>query len=493
MSANAKLDIAGLMPANRGLYYGGAWHKPKHGGAMAVTNPATGEVLAEVAEAGPEDVDAAIAAARKGFAVWRDVPVPERARIVREAAQRVRDDGETLAMLDSLDCGNPIRVMRGEVGAATGYMDYFAGVATEMKGTTIPVSADTLNIVVQEPLGVVARIMSFNHPLFYMTAKTASALVAGNAVVFKPSEQTPLSALRITELWDGLFPDGVFNLVLGGRVAGQALVEHPGVDKVGLIGSVPAGRAVMRSASDTIKRLTLELGGKNAFIACADSDPEAVAEGVVRGMNFFSVTGQSCGSTSRVYLHEDIYDKTLAHIVGRVEAIKVGLPTDPDTEMGCLSSQAQFEKVQSYLGKAEEEGARIVTGGKRASAPELANGYFVEPTVLADVTDQMSVAREEIFGPVVSVLKWRDEDQVLAAANALPVGLSGAVWSQNIDQALRMARRLETGYVWINDAATHQIGVPFGGIKQSGFGREEALDELFECTQAKTIQIKYRT
>jgi betaine-aldehyde dehydrogenase len=457
-----------------------------------ITNPSTGERLAMVASASAVDVDRAVKAANDAFPSWRDTPIQERALIVHEAAARVRELGEELATLDALDCGNPINIMRDEVGAGTGYMDYFAGVATEMKGYTIPVSSDTLNMVIREPLGVVARIMSFNHPLFYMTAKTAAPLVAGNTVVFKPSDQTPLSALRIAEIWHGLFPVGVFNLVTGGREAGRALAEHQRIAKVGLIGSVNAGRAVMRSAGETIKRLTLELGGKNAFIACADADPAKVATGVVRGMNFHSVAGQSCGSTSRIYLHEAIHDVALEHIIKGVSAIKVGLPTHPDTEMGCLSSKAQFEKVISYIELAREEGAHIACGGDRPKSEKLARGYFIEPTVLAGVTDEMRVSREEIFGPVVSILKWRDEDELLKAVNGLSVGLTAAVWSPNIDEALRLASGIQAGYVWINDSATHHIGIPFGGYKQSGFGREESLEELLECTQMKTIQVKYR-
>jgi betaine-aldehyde dehydrogenase len=317
-------------------------------------------------------------------------------------------------------------------------------------------------------------------------------LAAGNALIVKPAGETPLSALRIAELWDGVFPPGVFNIVTGGRDAGAALVAHPKVAKIGFIGSVNGGRAVMQGASATLKALTLELGGKNALVACSDANPADVADGVVRGMNFRYVTGQSCNSTSRVYLHADIHDATLPEIVKRVAAIKVGLPTERDTEMSCLASQAQFDKTMSYIRLGLEGGARIVYGGKPPADPKLAQGFFVEPTVFADVTDDMRIAREEIFGPVVSVLRWSDESDVIARVNALDVGLTASIWTHDLDRAHRLASSIEAGYIWINGASTHHVGVPFGGYKQSGLGREESIDELLACTQLKNVNVTLR-
>jgi betaine-aldehyde dehydrogenase len=349
-----------------------------------------------------------------------------------------------------------------------------------------------LNYTLREPLGVVARIGAFNHPLLFVGGKVGAPLAAGNTVVIKPAEQTPLSALRIAELWHGVFPPGVFNVVTGGRDAGAALAEHPCVAKIGFIGSVDGGRAVMKSASATLKKLTLELGGKNALIACADTSAEEIAEGVVRGMNFRYVTGQSCNSTSRVFLHESIHDGALAAIVRKVAAIRVGLPTDRDTEMGCLSSRAQYEKTLAYIRLGREEGGRVAYGGKRPADPRLANGYFVEPTVFADVTDDMRIAREEIFGPVVSILRWSGEDELVGRVNALDYGLTASIWTHDLDRAHRLAARVEAGYVWINDASTHHVGVPFGGCKQSGIGREESIDELLACTQVKNVSVTLR-
>jgi len=299
-------------------------------------------------------------------------------------------------------------------------------------------------------------------------------------------------ALRIAELWDGLFPPGVFNVVTGGRDAGAALVAHPDVAKVGLIGSVAAGRAVMAGAAASIKKLTLELGGKNPLIACEDASPDEVAEGVVRGMNFRYANGQSCNSTSRVYLHDAIHDAVLPKIVERVAALRVGSPMDAATDMGCLSSKAQLDKSMRYVQLGIDEGARLLYGGKRPADSALAAGHFLEPTVFADVRDDMAIARDEIFGPIVSILRWSDERDVIARANALEYGLTASIWTHDLDRAHRLASRVEAGYVWINGASTHHVGVPFGGYKQSGSGREESIDELVECTQLKNVMVTLR-
>ena len=296
-----------------------------------------------------DDVDLAVKAAREAFYAWRDTPAQERAKAVRKAAAILLANADELAWLEALDTGNPFQAMRFDVEISAGYMEYFAGLVTEIKGDTIPIGAGTLNYTLREPLGVVGRIGAFNHPLLFTAGKCGAPLVTGNTLVVKPADQTPLSSLRIAELWHDVFPPGVFNVVTGGRDAGVALVAHPKVAKIGFIGSVPAGRAVMSGASATLKALTLELGGKNALIACADATPEEIGDGVVRGMNFRYVTGQSCNSTSRVFLHDAIYDKALAEIVKKVSQIKVGLPTERDTEMSCLTSQAQYDKTMSYI------------------------------------------------------------------------------------------------------------------------------------------------
>ena len=490
--ATRAADSDPRLPQHRSLYYGGAWHASTGGREIPVSCPATGDPLGASIDATVEDVDRAVVAARAGFLVWRDTPAQERAKAIRKASSILRAHAEELAWLDARDGGNPFVAMAYDVEISADYMDYFAGMVTEIKGSTIPINANTLNYTLREPLGVIARIGAFNHPLLFVAGKCGAPLAAGNSLIVKPADQTPLSALRIAELWDGVFPPGVFNIVTGGRDAGIALVAHPKVAKIGFIGSVNAGRAVMTGAGSTLKALTLELGGKNALIACADTTPEEIADGVVRGMNFRYVTGQSCNSTSRVYLHESIHDAALAEIVKRVKELKIGLPTERATEVSCLSSQAQFDKTMSYIKLGVEGGARIACGGKRITDPALAKGFFVEPTVFADVTDDMRIAREEIFGPVVSILRWRDENDVLARVNALDVGLTASIWTHDLDRAHRLASKVESGYVWINGASTHYVGVPFGGYKQSGVGREESIDELLACTQIKNINVTLR-
>lgn len=484
--------IDSRLPVNRALYFDGRWQGSSSGRYLDVDCPSTGQSLGRVADADADDVARVVRSARDGFNRWRDVGAAERARAIRAAAMVIREHAEELAWLDAVDCGVAYQAMLHDAQVSADYMDYFAGLAIELKGSTLPIGPGWLNYTLREPLGVVARIGAFNHPLLFVAAKAGAPLAAGNSLIVKPAEQTPLSALRIAELWDGLFPAGVFNVVTGGRDTGAALVAHPDVAKVGLIGSVAAGRAVMQAAGASVKKLTLELGGKNPLIACEDATPDEVAEGVVRGMNFRYANGQSCNSTSRVYLHDAIHDATLPKIVSRVAALRVGIPMDPATDMGCLSSKAQLEKSMAYIRLGLEEGARLLYGGKRPADPTLADGYFLEPTVFADVRDDMRIAREEIFGPVVSILRWSDESDVIARANALEYGLTASIWTHDLDRAHRLASRVEAGYVWINGASTHHVGVPFGGYKQSGSGREESMDELLECTQLKNVMVALR-
>jgi betaine-aldehyde dehydrogenase len=330
---NSLASIKLNLPTRRGAYYGGKWHEPKTVRYVEQTNPGTGDSLGKAADSGAEDIDAAVKAAKEAFMEWRRVPPLERARMLKEVARVLRENAGELAMIDSADCGNPLSEMIGDANVAAAQVEFFAGLVTEMKGHSIPQGPDRLNFSVREPLGVVGRIVPFNHPFMFIAGKAAAPLAAGNTIVMKPPEQAPLSSLRLAELIDGLLPPGVFNLVPGGKEAGAALASHPGVAKIALIGSVPTGKAVMRAAADTLKGVLLELGGKNALIAYPDADPDAVAAGVVGGMNF-TWCGQSCGSTSRAFIHEKIYDAVIECIKLRIRRWKPGIPTDPSTTMG---------------------------------------------------------------------------------------------------------------------------------------------------------------
>jgi betaine-aldehyde dehydrogenase len=479
------------LPQARDLYYGGEWHESAGGLRTSIENPGTGEILAQVTQATTGDLDAAVAAAQRGFAHWRRVPPAERARVLYQAADVIRRHGAELAMLDAADSGNPYREMRKDADAAATQVEFFAGLVTEMKGASIPLGPDQVNFSVREPLGVVARLLPFNHPLMFCAGKSAAILAAGNAVIIKPAEQTPLSALRLAELIGPLFPAGVFNVVPADRRAAAHLAAHPGIAKVALVGSVPAGRAILHAAADTIKPVLLELGGKNALIAFADADPDEVARAVVEGMNF-GWCGQSCGSTSRAFVHESLHDAVLEGICNRLVDFVPGLPTDPATRMGALVSRTQYERVLQHIATAQAEGARLVCGGKRPAHPAAERGYFIEPTVFAEVTAQMRIAREEIFGPVLSVLRWQDPEVLFDQVNALEYGLTCSIWTRDLNTAHRAAQRVAAGFVWVNDVAKHFLGTPFGGYKQSGLGREECLDELLAFTQEKNIHIRLR-
>jgi len=452
--------------AQRGIYRGGRWQPALAGGRAPTLDPATNAPLGEVAVGSPADVDAAVADAQRGFRDWSAVAPLERAKILRRIAQILRENAHELALIDAANCGNPVREMVSDANVAAAQVEFFAGLVTEMKGASIPMGPRAVNFSVREPVGVVARIVPFNHPFMFAAGKSAAPLAAGNAVIVKPPDQAPLSSLRLAELIGGLLPAGV----------------------VAIIGSVPAGRAVMRAASDTVKPLLLELGGKNALIAYPDADPDSVAAAVVAGMNF-TWCGQSCGSTSRAFVHEAIYDAVLPKVRERAAAFRPGVPTDPATTMGAIVSREQLVRVRRYIDSAREQGARLLYGGTTPDDPALARGNFVLPTVFCDVTPAMRIAREEIFGPVLAVLRWSDEASMLDEVNAVDYGLTCSIWTRDIGTALSAASRVRVGFVWINEVGRHFLGTPFGGVKQSGLGREECLAELLAFTQEKNIHI----
>ena len=458
---------------------------------FADESPATEEVIATVPDGDEADVEAAVAAAEPAAREWRRVPARERGALVADLARVLEEHADELTLLDAIDGGHPVTAMHIDVAIAASMLRLFAGLAIELKGSTIPATAEHLHLTVREPFGLVGRIIPFNHPLMFAAGKIAAPLVAGNAVILKPPESAPLSALRIGELFAPVLPPGVLSVVVGdGPAAGRAVARHPAIRRIGFIGSDATGRSIQRDAADVgVKDVTLELGGKNALIGFPDVDPDQVASGAVAGMNFARSSGQSCGSTSRLLLHESIADEVLDHVVQRMAALRIGSPLDPATEMGTMASRAQYDKALRYIGVATGEGADVLAGGGRPAGLEHERGLFIAPTLLGGVRPDMRVAREEVFGPVLSVMTWKDEDEAVEIANGVHYGLTGSVWTNDIRRAHRVASALDAGYLWINGSSTHFPGVPFGGVKQSGVGREESLDELLSYTQLKTVNI----
>ena len=475
------------LPRHRDLYFGGGWHTPR-GGYAETIDPATGDSLGPTAEANADDVHDAATAAHAAARAWRGTKPQERAAILKRIATVLRDNADELAFLDAANCGNPVSEMSSDARVAAAHLDFYAGLVTELKGETIPMGDGVVNMTVREPYGVVARIVAYNHPLMFTAGKIGAPLAAGNTVIMKPPPQAPLSAYRLMELVDGIAPPGVFNLVTGGIACGEALSTHPLIPVVTLIGSVPTGRAVATSAAARLKHVVLELGGKNALIVYPDADVEKAIEGAVRGMNF-TWCGQSCGSTSRLFVHESLYDRVLAGVVAAARTYRPGLPTDPATNMGAIVSKAQWEKILGFIASGKAEGARVATGGGIPDDPALANGFFIEPTVFADVSMSMKIASQEIFGPVLSVLKWSDEEAMFEDVNSVDYGLTAAIYTRDLRRAHSAASRVEAGFVWINNSASHFLGAPFGGYKQSGIGREESIDELYAFSQTKNINI----
>ena len=480
-----------LLPTQRDLYYGGAWHRPQ-GGYLETFNPATGESLGACADGNTSDVELMVQAAQEGFKTWRKMKPLERAGLMKKVATVLRDNADDLAMIDAANCGNPIREMKNDARVAAAMIDYCAGLVTEVKGETIPMGPDVVNMTVREPYGVVGRIVAYNHPIMFTAGKMGPPLAAGNVVIMKPPHQAPLSSYRMMELIHGIMPPGVINLLSADREGSSALVAHPKVPRISLIGSVPTGRAIAKAGADRLKHVTLELGGKNACVIYPDADLEKAANAAIDGMNF-TWCGQSCGSTSRLFIHSSVYDQVMKLALKRVEFYQPGLPTDMATTMGCIVSKPQFDKIMSYIDIAKNEGATLAYGGSRPSSPDLSRGLFIEPTIFTDVKQSMRIANEEVFGPVLSVLKWDNEEDLFEQINSVEYGLTGSIWTTNLANAHRAASRIESGYIWVNSVSSHFLGASFGGYKQSGIGREEGADELLSFSQVKNINITLST
>jgi betaine-aldehyde dehydrogenase len=435
------------------------------------------------------DVDRACRAAQAASHDWRRTPIKERARCLEQLAQRILDAKESLALIDAVDSGNAITGMRGDMVWTADSLNYFAWLITEIKGETFSQGPRHLNFTRREPYGVVAKINPFNHPFRFCAEKAAAPLAAGNCVVIKGSEQAPISGLKLGELCDGIFPPGVVNIISGDGAVGSALVRHPAVRRVGFVGSIPTGRAIARDAAEGLKRVTLELGGKNPIIIFPDADPKKAAAAAVQGMNL-NRQGQSCSSTSRVFVHADVHDAVVAELVRRAEALPVGLPWLEHNEVGPIVSARQFERIMGYIESARSDGAKLLTGGGRPEDASLRHGFFIAPTVFDRVSPTMRIAREEIFGPVMSVLAWTEVEAMLEEVNALEYGLTAAIVTNDLSRAMETAERVDAGYVWINSTGRY-LGAPYGGAKQSGLGVEECFDELLSYTQTKNVNLRW--
>jgi betaine-aldehyde dehydrogenase len=475
--------------APRGLYIGGEWVSPAEGKAFATINPSNMDKLGDVPAATEADVDRAVAAAKEGFREWSRVPIKERARCLVKLAERIEASADELAMMDAVDSGNAIVGMRGDMTWTADTLRYFAALITEIKGETSSQGPRHMNLTRRQPYGVVAKINPFNHPFRFCAEKAAAPLAAGNCVVIKGSEQAPLSSLLLGELCEGIFPRGVVNIITGDGATGSALVRHPDVHRVGFVGSVPTGRAIAREAAATLKRVSFELGGKNPIIIFPDADPKRAAAAAIKGMNM-NRQGQSCSSTSRVFVHRSLHGAVTEELVKQAEALPIGVPWVKENDVGPIVSERQFDRIMGFIDSAKSEGAKLLTGGGRPDDPVLRRGLFIAPTVFDQVTPAMRIGREEIFGPVMSVLTWDDYEDMIAKANGLEYGLTASIVTNDLAKAMETADRIEAGYVWINSNGRY-LGAPYGGWKQSGIGEEECFSELLSYTQVKNINMRW--
>jgi aldehyde dehydrogenase (NAD+) len=470
------------------LLIDGQWREAVSGKRFETLNPATGEVITSVAEADKADIDLAVKAARKAFeeGPWSKMTATDRGKAISKLADLVMEHRDELAALETMDNGKPISDARNiDVPLVADCLEYYAGWANKVHGETIPVPGPFLNYTLREPMGVVGQIVAWNFPMLLAAWKLGPALATGNTVVLKPAEQTPLTALRLGELClEAGIPAGVVNVVPGfGPTAGASLVAHPDVDKIAFTGEYITGQTIMREAAGTLKRVSLELGGKSPNIVFADADLDAAVAGSMMGI--FWNQGEVCSAGSRLFLQESVYDQFMDKLVGQVGKMKVGDPTDPSTQVGALISEEHLNKVLRYINAGKAEGAKVRTGGDQPTK----RGYFVNPTVFDGVNDSMKIAREEIFGPVLSVIRFKDVDEVAPRANNTFYGLAAAVWTKDVGKAHAMARRLKAGTVWVNTYNMISSLSPFGGYKMSGFGRDLGMHALELYTQVKSVWV----
>jgi acyl-CoA reductase-like NAD-dependent aldehyde dehydrogenase len=466
------------------------WRDASGGKTMDVVNPATEEVIATVASADKSDVDEAVKAARAALnGPWGTMSARERGRLVSKLADRLLEKADEVARLETLHNGKPIFESRQiEIPAAAECLEYFAGWADKVMGETIPVKGNYLTYTLREPLGVVAAIVPWNFPLLLAAWKVAPALACGNVVILKPASQTPLTAIALGEIAVEVgLPPGVLNVITGpGSSVGQAIVEHPGIDKIAFTGDTSTGKGIMRAAADTLKKITLELGGKSPNIILPDADLEAALRGATTGI--FYGKGEVCAAGSRLLVAKSIKSEFMEKLAARAKKMVAGDPMDPKTRYGALASKKQLETVERYVDIAKKEGATLVAGGARADIG-TGKGYFYQPTVFDNVAPESTISREEIFGPVLATIEFADIDEAIARANDSPYGLAAAVWTRDIKKAHYVARKLQAGTVWINTYNVYDTAAPFGGYKASGFGREMSSHALEHYTQVKSVWV----
>jgi len=486
------------MPVNTAIqsyqmYIGGEWVDSESHETFDSINPYTGEVWATFPSAGAGDVDHAVRVARKAFeGPWRQMVASERSRILRQIAEAIGQHAEHLATIETRDNGKLIREMLGQVKYLMNYYHYFAGAADKIHGEVIPVDKPTmLNYTLREPVGVVGAIVPWNSPLLLLSWKLAPALAAGCTMVVKPAEQTSASTLEFCRLViDRVeLPRGVFNVVTGfGERTGSALAGHPGIDKLAFTGSSETGKAVAKLAADNHTRVTLELGGKSPNIVFADAHLDNAVNGVIKGI--FAATGQTCIAGSRLLVHRDIAEPLLTRLVERASRIKLGDPQKMETEMGPVAFKEQLDKIKFYCRKGEEEGAKLILGGRSPEREDLKQGYFFEPTIFDHVSPSMKIAQDEIFGPVLAVIPFSTQEEAIELANDTIFGLGAGIWTQNLQTAHTVAKALRAGTVWINNYRVVSFASPFGGYKASGYGRESGLEAIDEYTQVKSIWVE---
>ena len=471
------------------LFIGGQWKDASDHETFKTICPADGSILAECAQATKEDVDEAVKAAWEAFKTWKHTTVAERADVLNKIAAIIDENKEHLAMVESMDNGKPIReTLAVDIPMAADHFRYFAGCIQAEEGSANILGKDTLSLILREPIGVVGQIVPWNFPFLMAAWKLAPVLASGCCTVFKTSSTTPLSVLEFARLVQDVIPAGVFNVITGsGSKSGQYMLDHPGFRKLAFTGSTEVGRNVALAAAQKLIPATLELGGKSANIFFEDCDWEMAMDGLQMGILFNQ--GQVCCAGSRVFVQESIYDRFVEEAVKRFNKVKVGLPWKEETQMGSQIDRRQMEKILKYVEIGKEEGAKVLCGGVQAKEGELEKGCFLRPTLLGDVTNDMRVAQEEIFGPVACIIKFKTEEEVLAMANDSAYGLGGAVWTRDINRALRVARGVETGRMWVNTYNAIPEGAPFGGCKASGIGRETHKVILEHYTQMKNIMI----